>query len=97
MAKKKNENNPFLNQTEDRIITKNAEDILGDCFGRYSKEVIQNRALPDARDGLKPVQRRILYDMGISGNTCHKSYHKSARTVGSVLATLHPHSCVIVK
>lgn len=91
MARKKNENDPFIHQTEDRIITKNAEDILGDCFGRYSKEVIQNRALPDARDGLKPVQRRILYDMGISGNTYHKSYHKSARTVGSVLATLHPH------
>lgn len=97
MARKKNENDPFIHQTEDRIITKNAEDILGDCFGRYSKEVIQNRALPDARDGLKPVQRRILYDMNKSGNIYTKNYHKSARTVGSVLASLHPHSCVIVK
>lgn len=95
MAKRKKsevQQDPFLTQTEERIIERNAEDILGDCFGRYSKEIIQNRALPDARDGLKPVQRRILYGMYKSGNTYSKPYHKSAKTVGFVLGAYHPHS-----
>lgn len=95
MAKRKKsevQQDPFLTQTDERIIERNAEDILGDCFGRYSKEIIQNRALPDARDGLKPVQRRILYGMYKSGNTYSKPYHKSAKTVGFVLGAYHPHS-----
>lgn len=94
MAKKRKndlEQDPFLTETEERIIERNAEDILGDCFGRYSKEVIQNRALPDARDGLKPVQRRILYAMNKGGNTYNKPYHKSAKTIGLVLSSYHPH------
>jgi topoisomerase-4 subunit A len=67
------------------------EDILGDRFGRYSKYIIQERALPDARDGLKPVQRRILYAMYHDGNTFEKSYRKSAKTVGNVIGNFHPH------
>ena len=50
------------------------EDIMGERFGRYSKYIIQDRALPDIRDGLKPVQRRILYSMNKDGNTFEKSY-----------------------
>ncbi len=55
------------------------EDVLGDRFGRYSKYIIQERALPDVRDGLKPVQRRILYAMYSSGNTHDKNFRKSAK------------------
>jgi topoisomerase IV subunit A len=67
------------------------EDVLGDRFGRYSKYIIQERALPDARDGLKPVQRRILYAMHYEGNTHEKGYRKSAKTVGNVIGNYHPH------
>ncbi|REI28106.1 DNA topoisomerase IV subunit A [Staphylococcus felis] len=67
------------------------EDVLGDRFGRYSKYIIQERALPDVRDGLKPVQRRILFSMYSSGNTFDKSFRKSAKTVGDVIGQLHPH------
>ncbi|WP_053366720.1 DNA topoisomerase IV subunit A [Bacillus sp. FJAT-27245] len=67
------------------------EDILGDRFGRYSKYIIQERALPDARDGLKPVQRRILYAMHVEGNTHEKGFRKSAKTVGNVIGNYHPH------
>ena len=67
------------------------EDIMGERFGRYSKYIIQERALPDARDGLKPVQRRILYTMYKDGNTFDKAYRKSAKTVGNVMGNLHPH------
>lgn len=84
MARKKEEiieNN--LNETLD--------DIMSDRFGSYSKYIIQERALPDARDGLKPVQRRILYSMYIDGNTFDKPHRKSAKTVGSVMGTFHPH------
>ncbi|MDM5316186.1 DNA topoisomerase IV subunit A [Fictibacillus sp. b24] len=67
------------------------EDVIGDRFGRYSKYIIQERALPDARDGLKPVQRRILYAMFAEGNTNEKPYRKSAKTVGNVIGNYHPH------
>ncbi|GGC98189.1 DNA topoisomerase IV subunit A [Pontibacillus salipaludis] len=67
------------------------EEVLGDRFGRYSKYIIQDRALPDARDGLKPVQRRILYAMHQEKNTHDKPYRKSAKTVGTVIGNYHPH------
>ncbi|EOB8296366.1 DNA topoisomerase IV subunit A [Staphylococcus aureus] len=67
------------------------EDVLGDRFGRYSKYIIQERALPDVRDGLKPVQRRILYAMYSTGNTHDKNFRKSAKTVGDVIGQYHPH------
>ncbi|MHD0397780.1 DNA topoisomerase IV subunit A [Staphylococcus simulans] len=67
------------------------EDVIGDRFGRYSKYIIQERALPDVRDGLKPVQRRILYAMYASGNTFDKNFRKSAKTVGDVIGQFHPH------
>ena len=65
--------------------------ILGDRFGRYSKYIIQDRALPDIRDGLKPVQRRILYAMLEDRNTADNPYRKSAKTVGNVIGNYHPH------
>src|SRR5690606_13322570 len=67
------------------------EDLVGDRFGRYSKYIIQDRAIPDVRDGLKPVQRRILYAMYEAGNTSGKPYRKSAKTVGDVMGNYHPH------
>lgn len=67
------------------------EDVLGDRFGRYSKYIIQDRALPDARDGLKPVQRRILYSMYVEGNVHDKPFRKAAKTVGNVIGNYHPH------
>ncbi len=85
MARKKKEEiiENFQNETLD--------DIMSDRFGSYSKYIIQERALPDARDGLKPVQRRILYSMYIDGNTFDKPHRKSAKTVGSVMSSFHPH------
>ena len=67
------------------------EEVIGDRFGRYSKYIIQDRAIPDARDGLKPVQRRILYAMHVEGNTHEKGFRKSAKTVGNVIGNYHPH------
>ncbi|MER0123596.1 DNA topoisomerase IV subunit A [Streptococcus sp. ZJ93] len=67
------------------------EDIMGERFGRYSKYIIQERALPDIRDGLKPVQRRILYSMNKDGNTFDKAYRKSAKSVGNIMGNFHPH------
>ncbi|TCD46282.1 DNA topoisomerase IV subunit A [Streptococcus sp. X16XC17] len=67
------------------------EDIMGERFGRYSKYIIQERALPDIRDGLKPVQRRILYSMHKDGNTFEKGYRKSAKSVGNIMGNFHPH------
>ena len=58
---------------------------MGERFGRFSKYIIQDRALPDIRDGLKPVQRRILYSMNKDGNTFDKSYRKSAKSVGNIM------------
>lgn len=67
------------------------EAVMGDRFGRYSKYIIQERALPDIRDGLKPVQRRILYAMNKDGNTYDKQFRKSAKSVGNVMGNFHPH------
>lgn len=72
------------------------EEVIGDRFGRYSKYIIQDRALPDARDGLKPVQRRILYAMYTEGNTHDKGFRKAAKTVGNVIGNYHPHGDISV-
>ncbi|MGG1369420.1 DNA topoisomerase IV subunit A [Priestia megaterium] len=79
-----------MTQTE-RFLDLPLEDVLGDRFGRYSKYIIQERALPDVRDGLKPVQRRILYAMHVDGNTAERGFRKSAKTVGNVIGNYHPH------
>lgn len=76
---------------KEKIILQTLEEIMGDRFGRYSKYIIQDRALPDARDGLKPVQRRILYSMYEENNTSDKPYRKAAKAVGSVMGNYHPH------
>ncbi|WP_078391067.1 DNA topoisomerase IV subunit A [Shouchella patagoniensis] len=75
----------------ERYLDLPLEDVIGDRFSRYSKYIIQERALPDARDGLKPVQRRILYAMYNDGNTADKPYRKAAKTVGNVIGNYHPH------
>ena len=75
----------------EKIYDYTLEDIMGDRFGRYSKSIIQDRALPDVRDGLKPVQRRILYTMWESKNTHDKPYRKCAKAVGDVMGKYHPH------
>ncbi|MDR0846516.1 MAG: DNA topoisomerase IV subunit A [Lactobacillales bacterium] len=67
------------------------EDVMGERFGRYSKYIIQERALPDVRDGLKPVQRRILFSMNKDGNTFEKAFRKSAKSVGNIMGNYHPH------
>ena len=74
-----------------RIYDYSLEEIMGDRFGRYSKYIIQDRAIPDVRDGLKPVQRRILFSMYKEKNTYDKPYKKSARAVGDVMGKYHPH------
>ena len=76
---------------EEHILVDNFENIMGDRFGRYSKYIIQDRALPDARDGLKPVQRRILFAMYKLGLYSNKPFKKSARIVGDVIGKYHPH------
>ena len=73
------------------VLTENFENIMGERFGRYSKYIIQERALPDVRDGLKPVQRRIIYAMHKLGLTSNKPFKKSARIVGDVIGKYHPH------
>ena len=77
--------------SHESIIKMPLEDIVGERFGRYSKYIIQERALPDVRDGLKPVQRRILYAMHNDKNFFDKPYRKSAKTVGLVIGNYHPH------
>lgn len=77
--------------TAERFQELPLEEVMGDRFGRYSKYIIQDRAIPDARDGLKPVQRRILYAMFDAGNTNEKPFRKSAKTVGHVIGNFHPH------
>ena len=74
-----------------RIYEYSLEEIMGERFGKYSKYIIQDRAIPDVRDGLKPVQRRILYSMYKERNTYDKPYKKSARAVGDVMGKYHPH------
>ena len=86
---------PKKKETTQEVIEKifdyTLEDIMGERFGSYSKYIIQDRAIPDARDGLKPVQRRILYSMNKEHNTYDKGYRKSAKTVGDVIGNYHPH------
>lgn len=82
---------PEITIQHQQIIETPLEEIMGDRFGSYSKYIIQDRALPDARDGLKPVQRRILYAMFLEGNRYDKGYRKSAKTVGNVIGNYHPH------
>lgn len=77
--------------SKDNIIDVNLEDVISQRIARYSKYIIQDRALPDVRDGLKPVQRRILYAMSNEGNNHEKPYRKSAKTVGLVIGNYHPH------
>ena len=87
MPKKKVE----VEEIIEKIFDYTLEDIMGERFGSYSKYIIQDRAIPDARDGLKPVQRRILYSMHKERNTFDKGYRKSAKTVGDVIGNYHPH------
>ncbi len=76
---------------QEQFVDLPLEDVIGDRFGRYSKYIIQDRALPDVRDGLKPVQRRIMFAMHVDGNTFEKNYRKAAKTVGTVIGNYHPH------
>jgi topoisomerase-4 subunit A len=77
--------------TNERIREMPLEQVMGERFGRYSKYIIQERALPDIRDGLKPVQRRILYAMYQDGNTYDKPFKKAAKAVGNIMGNFHPH------
>ncbi len=77
--------------SESKIENRTLEQLMGNRFGRYSKSIIQSRALPDIRDGLKPVQRRILFAMNKDGNTYDKVFRKSAKSVGNVMGNFHPH------
>ncbi len=87
MPRKKTETEEVI----EKIFDYTLEDLMGERFGSYSKYIIQDRAIPDARDGLKPVQRRILYSMYKEKNTYDKGYRKSAKTVGDVIGNYHPH------
>ena len=80
----------------ENIISSPLNDLISDRYGDYAKYIIQERALPDVRDGLKPVQRRILYAMYKDGNTSDKPYRKSAKTVGLVIGNYHPHGDISV-
>lgn len=77
--------------SDNKIQELTLEQLMGERFGRYSKSIIQERALPDIRDGLKPVQRRILFAMNKDGNTYDKGFRKSAKSVGNVMGNFHPH------
>ena len=77
--------------TKERIREMPLEQVMGERFGRYSKYIIQERALPDIRDGLKPVQRRILYAMYQDNNTFDKPFKKAAKAVGNIMGNFHPH------
>lgn len=83
-------------QHDNHIQELTLEEVMGDRFGRYSKYIIQERALPDVRDGLKPVQRRILFSMNKDGNTHEKSFRKSAKSVGNVMGNYHPHGDISI-
>ena len=91
MAKKKKDllvENEIFNEN---IVMSPLEEIMGDRYATYAKYVIQDRAIPDVRDGLKPVQRRIIFSMYKNGNTINKPTKKCAHTVGAVMGTYHPH------
>ena len=87
MAKRKNNTEEII----EKISNYSLHEIMESGFGRYSKEIIQERALPDVRDGLKPVQRRILFAMKKAGYTSNKPYQKSAKSVGYIMGNYHPH------
>ena len=91
MSRKLSINEKIANFAEEKILQDNIENLFGERFGRYSKYIIQDRALPDCRDGLKPVQRRILYAMYKLGMFPKTPYKKSARIVGEVIGKYHPH------
>ena len=74
-----------------RMMDLALEDVMGDRFARYAKAIIQDRAIPDVRDGLKPVQRRILYSMIELNNGPDKPHRKCARIVGDTMGKYHPH------
>lgn len=81
----------MMNEVLNKIYEYSLEEIMGERFGRYAKTIIQDRAIPDVRDGLKPVQRRILYSMYKDKNTYEKPHRKSAKAVGAIMGTYHPH------
>ena len=83
-------------ENQERVIYRPIEDEMKTSYIDYAMSVIVGRALPDARDGLKPVHRRILYSMHEAGISSTKSYKKSARVVGDVLGKYHPHGDVAV-
>jgi hypothetical protein len=80
-----------ITNDNDRIIQVNIEEQMKTAYIDYSMSVIVGRALPDVRDGFKPVHRRVLYAMSELGNTSNKAYKKSARIVGEVIGKYHPH------
>jgi len=88
MAKK---SKPVPKPIVEKINVAPLEDIMGERYATYAKYVIQDRAIPDLRDGLKPVQRRIIYAMYHSNNVFRKPYRKSATSVGEVMGKYHPH------
>ena len=89
MAKKKVQQ--VLPDIIENIDPTTLDELMGDRFGIYAKDVIQDRAIPDARDGMKPVQRRIIYAMWKTGNTVDKPTKKCAHIVGEVMGKYHPH------
>ena len=91
MATNKTALEKIASYVESRVLREDVQEIFSERFGRYSKYIIQDRALPDARDGMKPVQRRILYAMYRLGMFSNKPYKKSARIVGEVIGKYHPH------
>ena len=88
MAKKKKQEEKEIIE---KIFGQSLDELMGDCYAIYAKEVIQDRAIPDARDGMKPVQRRIIFDMWKTGNTIDKPTKKCAHIVGDVMGKYHPH------
>ncbi|MCH5219809.1 MAG: DNA gyrase subunit A [Muribaculaceae bacterium] len=80
-----------MQETEDRIVKIDIENEMRTAYIDYSMSVIVSRALPDARDGMKPVQRRVLYGMDVMGNNSDKPHKKSASCVGEVMGKYHPH------
>ena len=88
MAKKRKDETPEITEN---LVPSTLDDLMGDRFDIYAKDVIQDRAIPDARDGLKPVQRRIVFAMWKTGNTIDKPTKKCAHIVGEVMGKYHPH------
>lgn len=85
-----------MTNNQEKIQELSLEMVMGERFSRYSKYIIQERALPDIRDGLKPVQRRILFAMNEDRNTFDKPFRKSAKSVGNVMGNYHPHGDISI-